>query len=989
MVPPFPYQVSDDGVSNTSPKLPSVHEIHKSVNGNSAEEAEVDLFLQKFLQPGDIVHLESANRDPVLAVHVKLANLTNVFFTVEGRWAYGHMSVFNMLVPRGIDPKLVESLVPFIPVASLNSHVGDGSIVSEHAPSHAAGPVRAFLERLRADSERIYRQNALVLDRAHETLADTSLPRALTEVQITKALLGSNDPRRPPSPAARLAVRKALNHNRFRISSEKRTHKLVNLFTLRAKRDVQTIEEVHGWLREYFESLAGMANDLKSRREKPAPAVRKIEDFITKARRLIAKSRTLRYPQYGGIGPSISNNGSQIQQIEGESFSNSDQKVITFLLAWILTEQFPRSSDLHAACCQFLQATRCYEEPWSHTPLPGRADYMSRGVGILFLQEIGVLSPFECRAFFDEKYGLPTFTASRNLDNLTSKAEQSKLNPGFVDSMSLNRRDLGTTTVYCIDDIGAKEIDDGISIERTGDQGSEFWIHVHVANPTAFFDKTHALSRLAAHMATSVYSPTRNFPMLPSWVSKDYFSLQENRPVITFSSRIDQEGNLLETKIGHGMIRNFVSISPSELVSILGEESRNESQRLVKIGEVPSVPKHRAPPNLTTTQLKELQDLRTAAKALYKRRIANGAVPFNYIRHNIRFYEDGGQPGLTSYSFSMNNSRVYLGDPAIEVETQSAKAGVKDFSAEQIVEESMILANQTVASWCSKRELPIMYRGTVPNPIQDEVFSTEELQSMISGCREKGEIPSLGLEGRTRASLGSAVTSFAPLPHKVLAVPGYAKATSPLRRFSDMIVHWQIEAALRHEERTGQMFHANKDGIEQRGALPFSKAQIQEAILTLTPRELNLSLVGRYVNRHYIVQALYQAFYYNPGQLPETFKFHVLQTPKVPELRIGHNDREIIGNLFGQEVPARFGEEWRDLDVQAGDVWDVEIFKINMWDTMIYVSPLRIESRVGADSAMLEECNEILSRIKIQRDEVHENKRRQLETSMMSSAFSK
>ena len=95
--------------------------------------------------------------------------------------------------------------------------------------------------------------------------------------------------------------------------------------------------------------------------------------------------------------------------------------------------------------------------------------------------------------------------------------------------------------VYVIDSASSFELDDGISVEATEDPAM-YWIHVHIADPTAWLRPEHALSQTARHKYSSVYFPEIMLPMLPTDVTNHKMSLSsKNTPlnVLRFSALVD------------------------------------------------------------------------------------------------------------------------------------------------------------------------------------------------------------------------------------------------------------------------------------------------------------------------------------------------------------------------------------------------------------------------------------------------------------------
>ncbi|KAF2678842.1 RNB-domain-containing protein [Lentithecium fluviatile CBS 122367] len=913
-----------------SSKADEEHGIEPELDEDNEGEELITIGL--FLRPGDVVELSQPGREPVLAVFVQQLDMISQFFSVNGRWVHSLLSGISFTVPRCVDPALLQPLLPYMPTKLLHTGPKDALQV----PRELAAPVQAVLQELTEESERIYRTNAPVLDTAYSVLADATRPRMMTLSQIAKTLLGKRDPAWSPSPAALLAVRKALNHNEFRFRSDYRSQRLTNVFAIRPKNDVEVVETVQGWIREYNEYLASLANDHISspRRSKGATYV---VAFIEKSRRLIATSRKDRDPNHGCVGPSRTRPTSSRQQqsflrlVIREDFTDSDRQIINFLHAWVLTAQFQRMPNLYSACTSILHAIGLYEEDTVN--IQGLPVAMGRAMGNLFLQEIGVITPHENRALYDEHLMLPTVRLSRNLELLNTKAELTRKTPDFRDSMADLRRDWGSTTVFCIDASDAKEIDDGVSVERIPGKDSEFWLHVHVANPTAFFDKTHVLSGLAAHMTSTVYTPERTFPMLPTWVSQNYFSLGRNRPVITFSSRVDASGNVVETKIQHGIVRKVVSITPSEVSEYLGEYSNGSVSRFVVGGEVPTKKSSRSTPRLTPDQLQNLQDMYTVAKARWKARRAAGAVRFDLSPNEVRLYESPQQTGMTWMPPSLDKARFIQGDPIIEITNEKARNG-NEIDATNIVEECMLTACSSAASWCAERNIPVMFRGTIEPPSRD--LSLEQFKEQILNPHmDKYGSLSPGLQLRYLKALGRAIAHSSPLPHKIIGTPAYVKVTSPLRRFSDMIAHWQIEAAIRYEERTGTMLNSAVLASAPRSILPFSLRQMQESIITLSPRERIIGQTNALARHFWIVQAYMRAFYYKEAHLPDTFNVWI---------RHAGDGIYTTGYTIDQSIKVKI-RDLKDSACVAGDQWAVKIHSIDVFSGTINVTPIELLHR--------------------------------------------
>ncbi|KAH8723754.1 hypothetical protein GQ44DRAFT_619537 [Phaeosphaeriaceae sp. PMI808] len=929
-----------NGLSKLSSGFKTGADIDVEDRNTTAEDENDDLItIGLFLKPGDVVELSQQGREPVLAVFTQQLDGHCQFFSVNGRWCHSTIRQVAFVISGCIDPTLLTPMLPFLPTSP-----GKADPKGElHVPINLAAPVQRLLERMTEDAEHIYRANASVLDTAYSLLADSTRVRMMTLAQIAKTLLTENDTAWKPSPAALLAVRKSLNHNEFRFRSDKRSHRLTNVFAIRPKNDVQLVESVHEWIREHREHLADLA---KNKHAKPTIGATYIANFVASARKLIFESRKDRDPNFGTIGPSKTRLSKQeessgVHFTWGNLWTGAERQILGFMQAWVLTGQFIGMDGLHSACANLIMATGCYDRGTIQNSglSDAEASEIRRITGMLFLQELGVITPYENRAFYDEQLMLPTVRFSRNLELLNAKAETTRKTPDFRDSMSGLRRDWGSTLVYCIDDAGAQEIDDGVSIERVDEHASEYWIHVHVANPTAFFDKTHTLSGLAAHLTETVYTPEKTFPMLPSWATQEYFSLKADRPVLTFSSRINASGKVLETKIQPGIVRNVVTITPSDVCSLLGNDTPHDIQELIVGGKVSIQQTPQLKSEISPRNIQDLQDLYMAAQALWEARKAAGAIRMAYTGNQVRVFQSPSQPGITWTPPSADQIRFTHGDPIIELTNQVPRNLVHfGIGPENIVEEMMILACSTAASWCTERNIPVMYRGTIEPPGND-AMSPEEIKTrlMLPYLEKHSEVPR-GLALRYLSSLGRAIAHYAPLPHKIIGVTGYVKVTSPLRRFSDMLAHWQIEAALRYEAQTGRKFDSAKATPGPRGILPFTQRQMRESIVTLSPRERIISTTKRSSTRFWTCLALLRAHYYKEASLPRVFRFWVRSTPD--ETRFHATGAQ--GLLPDYGFQANFIDQ---TEVQLGDEWEVQLERIDIFLRHIYVRPIRLLHR--------------------------------------------
>lgn len=578
--------------------------------------------------------------------------------------------------------------------------------------------------------------------------------------------------------------------------------------------------------------------------------------------------------------------------------------------------------------------------------------------------------PYENRVRFDQHLLLPSSQHSKPLQTLMTSLMDMANKHNFQDSMADLRHDWGDTPVFCVDSSSAHEIDDGLSVESSGDDS--WWVHIHIANPTAFFSRDHPLAKMARHMGESIYMPERTYMMLPRWATGRHFSLGKNRPCLTFSVRMDTEGKTLEHKVQPGFIRNVIRLSPSDVTTILGgEESQDqvEVKEIVVGGEPPPETVHKAKMSEVTPAMKEqIKALSQLASKRFEGRKAAGGLFFDMHKPTVQVYSSNKGPGLSWDHPYRKGSRITEGDPVIKL---SAKGFLNWFSAADdkvvaLVREMMLLACETAAKWCAERKVPAIFRGTVLNPAQpdpDDFFRDVIKPAMNSD----GEYPThLGIQYLT--TLGTTGLSTKPSMHKTIGMDHYGKVTSPLRRYGDMILHWQIEGALREEARRRQSLVTDDDEAD-RSFLPFSASVLNTIMLGLQPREKIIQRATTYADQFWIAQLLFRAFHYGEAKLPwiptdEAFDtdaaipHHVslaARPPSPPQNYICHafihSASSKLSGIGCQNVELNIPmymdrPEMQGLGVaKQGDVWECAVIYVDCYRRSTFVRPRRLVHR--------------------------------------------
>ncbi|KJX94388.1 hypothetical protein TI39_contig4199g00003 [Zymoseptoria brevis] len=974
--------VPSDEPLNTSTRLPDESTVHRSLVGQADVEENVAFassdFTSKegydgsgsddaiqYVRPGDLVEIEftGSERESIVAVHLrrlKAAGGFGQFLTMTGRWIHTREADVQYSVPGFVKPETLQSLLEYVPLPESMADIQElserGFTEDLSIPRELAAPVVSKLLAFYEESLAIYRQSANALDAAHSILAhDTDLRYgSLMTAAKTLLQLSTEEVTEP----ALFAVHKALGHAGFAFNVDRRSHRVTGHMQIRSKGQVKSIETVRRWLREWQDDMAAQSvmTPAQRNKHKSLHGALVVHSFIRKAKTIVEKNRENRQPVSLGanVGPSkerlpIAPKQDCVKVETSLDFDDYEQQVIRFLETWSCTSMFKGLPRIESLPPLILQATELY---------PNQA--LGAELGYLFLQEIGTIMPYENRVRFDQHLLLPSSQHSKPLSNLMNSLLAMSDNPDFKDSMADLRHDWKDLPVYCVDDAGALEIDDGISIEQAGidpDGRKQVWIHVHVANPTAFFDHLHPLAKMARHMGETIYMPERNYMMLPRWTTQNHFSLKANRPCLTFSAKLDADGTTIEHKVTPGIIRNVISITPGEVDGLLGLRGNSNELplRTYSVGGQPPPPRPRtsAVADLNAANIQDLKTLMALAEKRAAGRKAAGGLFFDSHRPDLQVWQTWRQPGLAWDQIYRKGSRTVVGDPIIQLQTRglfnwfAPSASTSDV----LVRESMLLACEISASWCAERKLPAIFRGTVQNPAAPDRESFYR-DHVLPAMKPDGEMP-MWLGAQYVKSIGTTVLRTEPITHQMLGMPYYSKVTSPLRRYGDMVLHWQIEAALRHEAQTGEDLKVTKGN---RPFLPFSKPMLRTLMIGLQPREKMITKTKQNALMHWSAMLFFRKHHFGEDggfSGPEfgseggktVFRIFVSSQPDFAVGRELCQATEMATNTsIMLKDPTLFGIKDQ---AKLGDIWEAHIDYVSVYQRGPIMKPLRLVAREG------------------------------------------
>lgn len=328
------------------------------------------------------------------------------------------------------------------------------------------------------------------------------------------------------------------------------------------------------------------------------------------------------------------------------------------------------------------------------------------------------------------------------------------------------RMDLRDWTVVTIDGEDAKDLDDGISLTR---EGNIYHLGVHIADVSNYVQGGSALDREALKRGTSVYLVDRVIPMLPKRLSNGICSLNQgvDRLALSCLMDIDSTGKMISHQIAETVICVDRRMTYTAVKGILegDKELRNEYQELVPL----------------------FHHMRDLSAILRKNRANRGSIDFDFPE-----------------------SKVYLDEMGHPVEIKAYEQNV----ATRIIEDFMLIANETVAKEYCNREIPFLYR-THENPDPDKMekvltfirsqnipvhksheeitpLEIQEILGSIEGEPSEPLISRLLLRSMKQARYTTGCSG-----HFGLAAKHYCHFTSPIRRYPDLQIHRIIKDTIR------------------------------------------------------------------------------------------------------------------------------------------------------------------------------------------------
>ncbi|TFB04358.1 hypothetical protein CCMA1212_003650 [Trichoderma ghanense] len=881
-------------------------------------------------QPGDLVELkQTGSRVPLFAIYLGYFGERNHFYASNGRWltSMGYSPLFT--VAKFVSQ---EELAPVMAKMPKN---GSPELFEElrrndRGPSRDDGArlIEKMVEfRLKADT--VHQSNLSKLDAVRTFLSSRRQVSYLSLFEIADILLpASLKANGQFPPFALYAVHAALYQNDigFRpLSPTSDCHRRDHLFEVFPQAHTNVINRVVTMVRDYTATSG-------KRLRQPTPD--DLEDtalglFILQARRTVLASRSKRqWTPHGILTPA---DGMELPQPE---WSQPSKDIIAFLEWWASYDLFEPGSRFHGYGALILRALQLYDDA-----------VLDQSTAWTFLQEIGIIPPWEVPSRYKVRFPEVKITRGGGLEREIPRDIENSKRP---DIAAGSRRAHTQSTIFCIDAVSTMVIDDGISLERT-DNPDEFWLHVHAADPASSIKPNSDLCKFMELIPENIYLPGHFQAMLPSNLgeeddAKDYasdglvgqFSLKSGSPALTFSAKVNRAGDLLDFKVEPSTLDRVVYLDPEDVSRFCNEPppppvpSYSLTVGTLQGNGEPEVNRPMtAAEDLDASSKEDLLMLYQLAEALRSKRLSKGAWPYFFPRPSVSV-KQGDAPDATE------TSNFLPADPYI-------KAAYEASTGCSVVSNTMVLAGEIAARWCSSRGIPIPYRRDVKfrhGGKEAFDYATKHIYPLI----QKGIEPSGSQRQELIRHTGGIEIASQPGPYFLLGLDMYAKATSPLRRFSDLLVHWQIHAALAHERKTKRTIDPDIDNLD--AILPFTTRQLATTLPLLQVREKMARTVSRGIFE-WILIALVRAWRFEKTA-PEKLRFTVGSRWRQGCIgKVDFFDLHAVMDIEGlnQKVLIK--------DVRVGDQFEVELADVNVHSRRIAVKALKyLGSNAGEASSM-------------------------------------
>lgn len=373
------------------------------------------------------------------------------------------------------------------------------------------------------------------------------------------------------------------------------------------------------------------------------------------------------------------------------------------------------------------------------------------------------------------------------------------------------RRDLRNETIFTIDGADSKDFDDAVSLKIL-DNGN-YLLGVHIADVAHYVEEDGPLDKEALKRGTSVYLIDQVIPMLPKALSNNICSLNpgEDRLTLSVDMEITPDGELAGHEIYESVIHSKARLVYDDISDMLENDDEEMLRKYSSIKE-------------------DLYAMGRLAALLREKRSQRGSLDFDLDEAHIR----------------LNNKGIPVSVDIAERRT-----------ANKLIEEFMLLANETVAEHFFWLEIPFIYRihekpafekveqlkiflqsmGMTLRGSADSVHPRElsSILKSVEGKPSEGVVNTVTLRSMQKAFYGTSCEG-----HFGLALKYYCHFTSPIRRYPDLMIHRIIKSVLQDGIDVKKMSHfrgAAEKAAEQSSAAERKAIEVEREVEKLKKAE--------------------------------------------------------------------------------------------------------------------------------------------------------
>jgi len=429
----------------------------------------------------------------------------------------------------------------------------------------------------------------------------------------------------------------------------------------------------------------------------------------------------------------------------------------------------------------------------------------------------GMLKVYQVRDEFsaevEQEAALAALTGEDELKALEQQWAEGR--PALGNGDGPERQDIRAHQIVTIDGADAKDLDDAVSLERT--PGGGYRLGVHIADVSYFVKEGSHLDYEAFERGCSLYFPDRSIPMLPRVLSNGCCSLnpQEDKLTLSCVMEFDRYGKRQSYEIFPSVIRTAERLTYEDINALLEDEDETQLQRYEAIAPM-------------------LRNMEKLAALLRKKRIKRGAL-----------------------DFELPESKITLDETGFPVTVAPEERG----TANRMIEEFMLAANEAVAEEFEKKNIPFIYR-IHEKPAPEKL---EELNQFLGtfgySLRAGKDVTPAAVaallqetEGReeervihtvTLRSMQKAAYSPESKGHFGLAARYYCHFTSPIRRYPDLVIHRII-----HEVLEGPLSAERKEELAAFAEAAAVRSSIMERKAEEIERSVEKFHKARWMSKH-------------------------------------------------------------------------------------------------------------------------------------------